>query len=60
MMRRMLALALMTPVGQLRVAGLVAAICGVGSGSARRTSLPDGEKNNKFVRQPTGRLTFKR
>ena len=28
--RRMLALALMTPVGQLRVAGLVAAICGVG------------------------------
>jgi uncharacterized protein YjeT (DUF2065 family) len=29
-MRRMLALALMTPVGQLRVAGLVAAICGVG------------------------------
>jgi hypothetical protein len=30
MMRRMLALALMTPVGQLRVAGLVAAICGVG------------------------------
>lgn len=30
MMRRMLALALMTPVGQLRVAGLLAAICGVG------------------------------
>jgi len=29
-MRRMLALALMTPVGQLRIAGLVAAICGVG------------------------------
>jgi uncharacterized protein YjeT (DUF2065 family) len=30
LMRRMLALALMTPVGQLRIAGLVAAICGVG------------------------------
>jgi len=29
-MRRMLALALMTPVGQLRIAGLVAATCGVG------------------------------
>ena len=30
LMRRMLAIALMTPVGQLRIAGLVAAISGVG------------------------------
>ncbi|EWY41454.1 hypothetical protein N825_28540 [Skermanella stibiiresistens SB22] len=30
LMRRMLAVALMTPVGQLRIAGLIAATCGVG------------------------------